>query len=582
MIKKFTLLILVFCSFSFADDFKLYTYYVDSGSTDMDWDDSCKQKIFISATGATSINNTNTSPSDCPINSKSYEYYYCGTSVCFFASDDEFSNFLSDNDKPFRLDSDGNFYTKNSDGLFLNGDNLYNPDTGDVFSYNPDTNLYQNDTGATYNPDTGVYNYPPPSNVGGTGDTSTPDNTCPTPPTCGVNESVLHCECVCDAGYAPNSNGVCEPTCVIPTLTTPTGWTPYVNIYNSDNECFVKAQTTQSGNYNFKLIDNSVGFQICRFAICEVDERTNNNCINRNDLIVPTGFIFKGIVNTSLECEVLVNGVDYLYSSTQNVYDNCYTDFRKYCYLKPSLDNNDTGITPPSSEEDINNIPNLTPPNLTSPSESDNIANNQELKIQTQILRNIDNSLKNNQDNSLRDRLLTNISASNNDLNLKLTNLSNINSNGFNDLKSNLNTLIGDTTDTSGQALSDAMGTLTNLSDINTSLPSFTDDENTTTYQDITDTALSAFDNFETDSQTALTDMIGSIDYGISDMFNVGSYDFVDYPISVTLPMSTTKLEGNLMSASFLNSLDFSLGRLALLLATLVFSVYYVINRLFS
>uniref|UniRef100_UPI0025E2929A hypothetical protein n=1 Tax=Sulfurimonas sp. TaxID=2022749 RepID=UPI0025E2929A len=129
----------------------------------------------------------------------------------------------------------------------------------------------------------------------------------------------------------------------------------------------------------------------------------------------------------------------------------------------------------------------------------------------------------------------------------------------------------------------DTVGIADLLVDANGSLPTLDDDENSSipTYDDIAKASLSVYGDFEKDAISSLDSLVGSIDYGIFGTFNISSYDFVDYSISVPLPMTSRKLEGNLMSADFLNSLDFSLARLALLLSTLLYSVYYVINRLF-
>ncbi len=129
----------------------------------------------------------------------------------------------------------------------------------------------------------------------------------------------------------------------------------------------------------------------------------------------------------------------------------------------------------------------------------------------------------------------------------------------------------------------DTVGIVDLLVDANGSLPTLDDDENSSipTYDDIAKASLSVYGDFEKDAISSLDSLVGSIDYGIFGTFNIPSYDFVDYSISVPLPMTSRKLEGNLMSADFLNSLDFSLARLALLLSTLLYSVYYVINRLF-
>ena len=129
----------------------------------------------------------------------------------------------------------------------------------------------------------------------------------------------------------------------------------------------------------------------------------------------------------------------------------------------------------------------------------------------------------------------------------------------------------------------DTVGIADLLVDTNGSLPTLDDDKNSSipTYDDIAKASLSVYSDFEKDSISSLSALVGSIDYGIVNIFKIPTYDFVDYSISVPLPMTSKKLEGNLMSADFLNSLDFSLGKLALLLSTLFYSVYYVINRLF-
>ena len=384
-----------------------------------------------------------------------------------------------------------------------------------------------------------------------------------------------------------------------------------------------------------------------------------------------SSYILKKYVASDLECAAFVDGVNYLNYNTQEIFPNCPSKSELYCFLMPSLDNEDEGVEPPISDinntlpdgsilnPDLSNLDNNSSPdfsNLTNSVSKSNELLNQltlDLKSSNDYLKKINGAqivnskaIRDDMEASsqairdqmeadsqaIRDQMKADSQAIHDDMNASTEAIRKAMSDNTeavrkagNDNNSSwaeihraigaktgestiiskldevIDTLKGDSNssgsgndgndsngdnDSGGSDLSgDTLGNIDSitglLSDINTSLPTFEDD-NTTTMQEITDFSLSAYDDFETKAIDSLTDLVGSIDYGIFDMFAVSNYDFVDYPISLTLPMTTTKLEGNLMSADFLNSLDFSLGRLALLLATLVFGVYYVINRLFS
>ncbi len=317
--------------------------------------------------------------------------------------------------------------SSNSDAIYdlLTGD-FYHKNNSDAI-YNPDTDTFANSDGVPYDPETD--SFIPPTNGSGTGTGGTNDPvSCPSPPVCKTNEILFHCECVCKAGYEPDYNGQCISKCIVPTIYPKSSdWKVYINNYNSDNECFIKASTF-SGEYKYRMIDNSVGFDICRFAICEVKEIKNDQCIDRSDLITPIGFVYHGKVNTTLKCQSYVNGVDYVDSKVTRIFPNCDTNYQKYCFLKPSVNNSDSGIPLPDKNDTIADIPNIsdTPPTQTTPNKADNIANNQELKKQTQALLNINKNLTNNKniDLSILEGTATDISN-------KLTSLQNINSNGF-------------------------------------------------------------------------------------------------------------------------------------------------------
>ena len=332
-------------------------------------------------------------------------------------------------------------------------------------------------------------------------------------------------------------------------------------------------------------------------------EYDTDPCITAVSPNYSSSYIFKGYVDKELECKKYIDGVNYLNYSVQRVFPKCPTKKELYCFLLPALDNNDTGF---NSNFDKNNTlpngniinPNLPPidnnstPNVSNPSDSVGKSNaligqltgDFRAYFEWQKTKNgtYAKALTKFGRDFLKGQDKTKMNNDNSNTNSIVNAINGVGTADMSGVEDKLDTLIGsDTSDQSGEVLG-SMGVLTDmLGDVNTSMPILNDDNNNTTYSDIVDLCMVAFDGFENKSISALSTLVDSIDYGISDMFDVPNYDFVNYPISVTLPMTTIKLEGNLMSADFLNSLDFSLGRLALLLSTLILSVYYVINKLF-
>ena len=149
----------------------------------------------------------------------------------------------------------------------------------------------------------------------------------------------------------------------------------------------------------------------------------------------------------------------------------------------------------------------------------------------------------------------------------------------------NFTQLIGDSTnDVSNDMLASANVIANKFEDINASLMP-TIDTNVTLnvdYETLTRLVTDNYADFDDRVKNELQNIFSSVDYGIADIFNIQDYEFVDYRISVDLPMTNKKLEGNLIDANFLNSLDFSLGRYAIMLFTLFISFKYVVDRLFK
>ena len=333
-------------------------------------------------------------------------------------------------------------------------DVIVDPESGDILTFNADTGLYENSNNSitlnplnlTSAPIADDFNRQSPNNSPGIGDGSNSDN-CSSPPVCSTNEILINCECVCKPGFSPNpdQNYECTANCLTPTLNPPPGWNAYLNVYNTDAECASKASTFPNNTYVFDIIDNSVGFQICRFAVCFVDETLNDQCTNRNDLTVPNDFVFMGIVASTLECDMYVDGVSYLASKTKRVFNNCANDTRSYCFLKPSFNNPDSGLPIPPADVPINNIPSIVnnPPALTPPDASDNIANNQELRKHTNLLREINSQLSSNQNNNID---LSRLESTTRDISNKITQLANVNTEGFSNVVDSINNLELNTT----------------------------------------------------------------------------------------------------------------------------------------
>ena len=340
---------------------------------------------------------------------------------------------------------------------YLHNENIVDPESGDTLTFNENTGLYENsDNSITLNPlnltdgfTADDFDRQSSGNSPNTGDGSSPNDpsTCPSPPVCSVNEVLINCECVCKPGFSPNpdQNYECTANCLTPTLNPPPGWNAYLNVYNTDAECASKASTFPNNTYIFDVIDNSVGMQICRFAVCFVDETPNDQCTDRNDLITPADFVFMGIVASALECDMYVDGVGYLASKTKRVFNNCASDTRSYCFLKPSFNNPDSGLPIPPADVPINNIPSIVnnPPALTPPDASDNIANNQELRKHTNLLREINNQLSSSQNNNID---LSRLESTTRDISNKITQLANVNTEGFSNVVDSINNLELNTT----------------------------------------------------------------------------------------------------------------------------------------
>jgi len=310
----------------------------------------------------------------------------------------------------------------------------------------------------------------------------------------------------------------------------------------------------------------------------------------------PVGYVYKGIVDYSSDCSSYVGDMTtYIASSVSPIDNDCSKNNKLYCYLLPrnSADRNNSApdSTAPNIPLDVNtSVSSDTPADI-------NYTNLNSVDKSNALIGQLTGDFRNYFDwqkksNGTYEKALTNFgrdflkgqdTQKMNNANSNANKVANAVNNSSSAITNKLDTLIGtDTTDLSSNTLSNVGDIVSNLKDINVTLPSLSDDNSSSlTYQSVTDSVMSVYADYETTSKTAIDSLIGSIDYGVSDMFNVPVTNFVDYPISLTLPMTTTKLEGNLMSADFLNGLDFTMGRLALLLMTLILSVHYVINRLF-
>ena len=191
------------------------------------------------------------------------------------------------------------------------------------------------------------------------------------PPTCDpVTEELINGACVCKSGYKPfydvagNKEG-CEVDCSSSrpiSNVVPLGWVSYVDTYSTEIDCQVRADLFPFKQFNFTSI-NPVEQPTCTHTICDVNEFTSDSCTNFQPISIPSGFIFKGVVDREVECMANVDFLNYYDYDTQNAIPNCSTKNALYCYLKASALNDDTGITP-----DVNNVnPDGTIPDTSVP-----------------------------------------------------------------------------------------------------------------------------------------------------------------------------------------------------------------------
>ncbi len=190
--------------------------------------------------------------------------------------------------------------------------------------------------------------------------------------TCSANEHVDSATntCVCDSGYKLQYEQ-CRPDCShnIPT-TAPadSGWVKYTNI-DTAQQCSSLASGFDYNQANFASQTDSRG---CVYNVCYVNEES----ADINDSVAPYGpppctksayfpdtpygFILKGTVKSLEECQAYVDNVEYTDFKVLIATD-CSGDY-KFCYLKTSVDNNDTGVPPPNSDSNDSNISNVVPP----------------------------------------------------------------------------------------------------------------------------------------------------------------------------------------------------------------------------
>jgi len=93
---------------------------------------------------------------------------------------------------------------------------------------------------------------------------------------------------------------------------------------------------------------------------------------------------------------------------------------------------------------------------------------------------------------------------------------------------------------------------------------------------------MSAYNGFSKKVNNSLSSMFTKIPFGVNSFFNIPDYAFVDVPFpAVDINSLHLHLHGLLLSASFFNSLDFTLVKMFIILLTLIWSVKYIFDRLF-
>lgn len=420
-------------------------------------------------------------------------------------------------------------------------------------------------------------------------------------PTCTETDST-NSDCTCKSNYIKSDPNDVESDCIydctslMPSVSVPLGWEYYINYYNDSVTCGSYASTFLLNEYSFTILQPDLNQPQCSFNICKVNTYVSDPCLSRDALSIPNGYIYKGTVEKELQCSQFVDGVNYFNSQTQKANSDCATDSDLYCFLLPTLDNNDVGVPPPDSN---NTYPDGTIPiNATNPmdlnlsnitqSPLDSVARSNALlgqltgdfkdyytwaktsangyeKALTQAGRDLLNG-RNANENTNTDKIVNAING--------------ISSTDTSGIESRLDTLIGDTsTDTS----SDTSTLFDNLSiDSNGSvIPSSSDLNSTLTDSDLDSFVSSAYSGYDDKIISALLSLFDSIDYGIVDIFSIGAYSFQDIYLP-DIDIYFIDLSGKkLFSADFFNSIDFSPLRYVLMLITLIFSFIFVAKRIF-
>jgi hypothetical protein len=413
----------------------------------------------------------------------------------------------------------------------------------------------------------------------------------PNAPTCLANETLNTTtnQCDCSSGYK-RVYEQCVPDCTqnvpLPQISI-TGWHRYVGVYNS-TQCANYALIFPANEFNYTDLNDTRG---CLYQICDVNQYKSNPCFNPISWgnSTPAGYVFKGTVTNPTTCQSYVDGVNYLNSLTKKAYPDCSSDNTLYCYLKTSLDNNDTGLsspdtnlTNPDGTLDSNvSLPSLNPDFNNSLPNNSTDKSNALLGSLTSDFKNFSSNYQKDdafwrRDNNQKFALRTANDNLNNNKLLSAISSSKTDTTG---IETKLNTLIGsDTSDKSSEVLADVANI--NLTDMNYSDTYDSNFSKSLSVSDIQARVESDYSDFSSRATTAILDAFNNIDYGVLDFFTVSNYDFVDYILPDT-HIGTAVFTGKLMDASFLNSLPWNYLRLALLISTLILSIKYILDRLF-
>jgi len=167
---------------------------------------------------------------------------------------------------------------------------------------------------------------------------------------------------LCIDGYVPDKDGKCIPDCnnVNYGFTDYSGFSSYIGL--TQDQCIAKAvQNSSDMHFETKTVQNSSGLN-CSQTNCVLSQ--DLSCTNSDDPSnsLQDGFIFKGTVQSDVQCSQYVDGVNYLDYYTKFSYPNCNNGsnvvYTRFCYLEPSVDNNDSGVTDYNTTAPISNINN--------------------------------------------------------------------------------------------------------------------------------------------------------------------------------------------------------------------------------